>query len=33
MMYNMLRYHNPELRYPSFSRITPYHVTIPVVYP
>ena len=33
MMYNMLRYHNPELRYHSFSRTTLYHVTIPVVYP
>ena len=29
----MFGYDNPELRYHCFSRTTPYHATIPVVYP
>ena len=33
MMYRMLRFDNPELRYHCFSRTAPYHAIIPVVYP
>ena len=33
MMYSMLRFDDPELRYHYLSITTPYHAIIPVVYP